>query len=67
LDDVERGGESYVVVRHGRVVATIGPASGATGRALKEALRVNRPDDAWAGELRELRDGIEPIGNPWRD
>lgn len=67
LDDVERGGESYVVVRHGRVVATIGPASGGTGRALKEALRGNRPDDAWAGELRELREGMEPVTDPWRD
>jgi prevent-host-death family protein len=67
LDDVERGGESYVVVRHGRAVATIGPAAGATGKALKEALRANRPDDAWAGELGELRQGIEPAKDPWRD
>jgi antitoxin (DNA-binding transcriptional repressor) of toxin-antitoxin stability system len=63
---VERGGESYVVVRHGRAVATIGPASGGTGRALKEALRVNRPDDAWAGELRALRETVEPVADPWR-
>jgi len=67
LDEVERGGESYVVVRHGRAVATIGPASGGTGKALKEALRANRPDDAWADELRELRDGMEPVTDPWRD
>lgn len=67
LDDVERDGESYVVVRHGRVVATIGPASGGTGRALKEALRTNRPDDAWAGELRELREALEPVTDAWRD
>jgi prevent-host-death family protein len=67
LDDVERQGESYVVVRHGRAVATIGPASGGTGRALKEALRDNRPDDAWAGELRELREATEPVTDPWHD
>lgn len=67
LDDVERGGESYVVVRHGRVVATIGPAGGGTGKALKEVLRTNRPDDVWAGELRELRDGMEPVTDPWPD
>lgn len=67
LDEVERGGESYVVVRHGRVVATIGPAHGGTGKALKEALRANRPDGAWAGELRELREGIEPAADHWRD
>jgi len=67
LDDVERGGESYVVVRHGRAVATIGPASGATGKALKEVFRTHRPDDAWAGELRKLREGMEPVTDPWRD
>lgn len=65
LDSVERSGESFVVMRHGRPIATIGPASGGTGKALKEALRVNRPDDAWAGELRELREGIEPVIDPW--
>ena len=67
LDDVERDGESYVVVRHGRAVATIGPTSGGTGKALKEVLRANRPDNAWAGELRELREGMDPVTDPWRD
>ncbi len=64
---MEREGESYVVVRHGRAVATIGPARGGTGKALKEVLRANRPDDAWAGELRELREGMEHVTDPWRD
>lgn len=67
LDEVERGGESFVVVRHGRAVATIGPASGGTGEALKEALRANQPDDAWAEDLRELREVVEPVTDPWRD
>jgi prevent-host-death family protein len=67
LDSVERTGESYTVVRHGRAIATIGPTSGGTGKALKEALRGNRPDEAWAGELRELRDGLGPVKDPWRD
>jgi prevent-host-death family protein len=66
LDDVERDGESYLVVRHGHAVATIGPARGGTGKSLKEALRANPPDDAWAGELRELRDGLEPEADRWR-
>jgi len=35
--------------------------------ALKEALRANRPDDAWAGDLRELREGMEPVTDPWHD
>ncbi|HET9593432.1 MAG TPA: type II toxin-antitoxin system prevent-host-death family antitoxin [Solirubrobacterales bacterium] len=67
LDDVERAGESYTVVRHGRAIATIGPATGGTGKALKDALRANRPDKAWADELRELREGLEPVMDPWHD
>ncbi|HVT00543.1 MAG TPA: type II toxin-antitoxin system Phd/YefM family antitoxin [Solirubrobacterales bacterium] len=67
LDEVEHGGESYVVVRRGRPIATIGPMVGGTGKALKEVLRADRPDEAWAGELRELREGIEPAADPWRD
>lgn len=67
LDSVERSGQSYVVVRHGRAVATIGPAHGGTGKRLKDALRTNQPDDAWAGELRELRESMEPVADPWRD
>jgi prevent-host-death family protein len=67
LDEVERDGESYVIVRHGRPVATIGPTSGGTGKALKEVLRANQPDNAWANELRELREVIEAVTDPWRD
>jgi hypothetical protein len=56
-----------VVVRRGRAVATIGPARGATGRALKEALRAHRPDAGWAGELCELRAAVGPPADRWRD
>jgi prevent-host-death family protein len=67
LDSVESKGESFVVVRHGRVVATIAPALVGTGRALKEALRRHRSDAEWAAELRELRDAVGPGTDPWRD
>jgi prevent-host-death family protein len=67
LDSVETDRESFIVVRHGRAVATIGPATAGTGRALKDALRSHRPDPAWAAELRELRDSIGPPADPWRD
>jgi antitoxin (DNA-binding transcriptional repressor) of toxin-antitoxin stability system len=67
LDSVEGEGETFVVVRHGRVVATIGPALAGTGRALKEALRAHRPDPEWAAELRELRDAVGPGTDPWRN
>jgi prevent-host-death family protein len=67
LDSVERSGESFVVVRHGRAVARIGPAVAGTGRALKEALREHPPDPGWAAELRELREEVGPATDPWRD
>jgi prevent-host-death family protein len=67
LDRVERSGESYVVMRHGRAVATIGPATAGNGRALKDALRANPPDADWADEVRELRESLGPVTDRWRD
>lgn len=54
LDQAEHG-ETIIVTRGGRRVATIGPAAAAPGRAVKELLRRHRPDPAWAEELRALR------------
>ncbi len=67
LDNVESEGETFIVVRRGRVVATIGPALAGTGRALKRELRERRPDPEWATELRELRDSVGPVADPWHD
>ena len=65
LDSVENGRERFVVVRRGRAVATIGPATGATGRDLKDVLKRNRPDAAWVDELRELRESVGSETDPW--
>ncbi len=67
LDSVESDHETFVVVRRGRAVATIGPALGGTGRALKSALRENLPDPQWAADLRELRESVGPGTDPWHD
>jgi len=67
LDEVESGGKSFVVVRRGRPVATIGPAHTGSGRALKETLRAHPPDPEWAADLRELRDAVGPPPRPWQD
>jgi prevent-host-death family protein len=68
LDSVEHEHESFVVVRHGRPVATIGPASAGTGHAVKEMLRAHRPDPEWAAELHELREWVGSADTgPWRD
>lgn len=66
LDRVEQRGESVVIVRRGRPVATIGPAGAGTGKALKEVLRANPPDPDWADEVRELRAMVGPAPDPWR-
>lgn len=67
LDSVESDGESFVVVRRGRPVATISPTAAGTGLALKEALKEHQPDEAWAGDLRELRESVGPARDLWHD
>jgi prevent-host-death family protein len=54
LDQAEHG-ETIVVTRAGRRVATISPAAVSPGGAVKELLRRHRPDAAWAEELQALR------------
>ena len=65
LDRIEQRGESVTIVRHGRAVATIGPAGAGTGKALKEALRAHRPDPDLVDEVRELREFMGPAQDRW--
>jgi antitoxin (DNA-binding transcriptional repressor) of toxin-antitoxin stability system len=67
LDAIERRGESFVVVRRGKAVATIQPAAAAGGRAVKDILRAHAPDRAWASELRELRAALGVEHRRWND
>jgi prevent-host-death family protein len=67
LDRVEQRGESVVIVRRGRAVATIGPAGAGTGKALKEVLRAHRPDPDLGDEVRELREFVGPAQDRWPD
>jgi antitoxin (DNA-binding transcriptional repressor) of toxin-antitoxin stability system len=69
LDAVEHRGETFSVVRRGRVVATISPARRGTGADLKRILRDHPPDDRWADDLRDLRRfvGDASTGDPWND
>lgn len=67
LDAVEDGGESFLVQRHGRTVARIGPATGARGAAVKDLLRGSPRDRTWGRELRELRAGLTAEERRWRD
>ena len=67
LDAVERERESFVVVRRGREVATISPASPATGKKLKALLAEHPVDPAWRSELAELRGALVDKPAAWND
>lgn len=55
LDGVEHRGERYTIVRRGRVVAQLAPATAASGAAAKALLRRHRVDPAWRGDVEDLR------------
>src|SRR3954468_17189530 len=65
LDQVERDGETFLVERRGRAVASIAPAAAVSGRVVKDLLRVQPADAGWTRELAELRAGLEPGVRSW--
>ena len=67
LDEAERG-ETIVITRGGRRVATIAPASAATWGAFREALRDWSPldDPTIEADVRAARDAITLDEDPWR-
>jgi prevent-host-death family protein len=67
LDAVEHRGASFTVVRHGRPVALITPATVADGRSLKDLLLRHRSDPAWPDDLERLRSLLEEERSPWSD
>jgi antitoxin (DNA-binding transcriptional repressor) of toxin-antitoxin stability system len=65
LDAVEHQHETFVVIRGGKSIARIEPATGTTGAAVKTLLLDHRPDARWSDELHELR-GLTPDQvRPW--
>lgn len=65
LDAVEHRRESFVISRKGRVVARLEPASGASGRVVKDILRAAPPDRSWADELSQLRSLVTLEDERW--
>lgn len=55
LDAVEHRGETFVIVRRGKVIAQLEPARVAPGARAKDVLRRHRIDPAWSEEMAELR------------
>lgn len=58
LDGVEHRGERYTIVRRGRVIAQLQPATTHSGAELKAFLRRHRVDGAWRNEVAELRERL---------
>jgi prevent-host-death family protein len=67
LDAVEKEGETFLVVRRGRAIARIGPATGGRGGDVKALLRSAPRDRAWSEELRGLRAALDVQERPWQD
>jgi len=67
LDRVEQDGETFVVERRGRAVASIAPAAPASGAAIKDLLRSVSRDEDWSAELTELRSALRPEDRRWSD
>jgi antitoxin (DNA-binding transcriptional repressor) of toxin-antitoxin stability system len=65
LDQVERDGETFVVERRGRAIASIAPAAVVSGRVVKDLLRAQPADPRWLEELAELRAGLTPEDRRW--
>jgi prevent-host-death family protein len=65
LDAVEARGESFLVVRHGRAVAQIGPAGGGEGAAVKKVLRAAPRDRGWVEDMTRMRAALQVEERRW--
>jgi prevent-host-death family protein len=65
LDAVEHRGESFLILRNGRPVARMGPATRASGELVKGILRKHARDREWEKELREVRAGVSVEERYW--
>jgi prevent-host-death family protein len=66
LNAVEIDGESFLVVRHGRPVARIEPATSQQGRAVKSLLRRAPRDRKWLDDVRKARALTQLEERRWR-
>ena len=67
LDAVEEHGERFLILRHGRVVARIEPATSGVGRAVKDLLRNAPRDSGWLDEIRRTRAITQIEDRRWSD
>ena len=65
LDAVESRGETFLVLRHGRAVARIAPASGGRGSVVKDLLRAAPIDADWVEDVRLMRSALQIEERRW--
>lgn len=65
LDAVEAHGETFLILRRGKPVARLGPASGGTGSEIKALIRGAAPDDVWLDDVRRMRDALQIEDRRW--
>lgn len=59
LDAIEHRGEHFTIVRRGRAIAHLEPASLGRGADVKALLGRHKADPAWVSELHAMREMVE--------
>lgn len=59
LDAVEHRGDEFTIVRRGKVIAHLEPATGSRGADVKALLHRHRVDDGWREDLSSVRDLLQ--------
>ena len=55
LDAVEHRGETFTIVRRGKIIAQLEPARTSSGARAKELIRRHHVDSDWITEVSEVR------------
>jgi prevent-host-death family protein len=64
LDEAERG-ETIIITRGGRRIATVGPADLSNGSDVVALLAYGEPDDAFANDVAAAREAVELTEPAW--
>lgn len=67
LLDAAEHGETILVTRGGRRIATIGPVSAGNGAEVIELLSSCLPDDHFAADVVAAREAVTTRGPAWRE
>jgi antitoxin (DNA-binding transcriptional repressor) of toxin-antitoxin stability system len=67
LDEIERSGEPFVIMRHGRRVAELTSTPSGTGKALKEIMRRHRLDPDFGRDIASARELLVDKEREWTE